>query len=152
MEEFEPYALWKVEDAVNLISADGNIIGPAAQRHMLLPQVVGLEANKEASEILIAIQEYPELAERSEAFVRVGKRRWNIIMKGGLRVLLPENEWQESLDNLRAMQVERQLLDREIIQVDMRLPDRMIMKLKHEDAEVRKTVIRDALKKDWHKT
>jgi len=152
VKEFEPFALWKVEDAVNLISVDGNIIGRAAQRHMLLPQVVGVGANKKAAEILKVIQIFPELAERSEAFVRVGKRRWNVIMKSGLRVMLPENAWRESLENLNAMQVERKILDREIVQVDMRLPDRLIVKLKHEDAEVRKTVIRDALKKDWHKS
>lgn len=152
VEEFEPFALWKVEDTVNLISGDGNVIGRASQRHMLLPQVVGIGANEEASEILAAVQHYPELAERTKAFVRVGKRRWNIVMKDGVRVMLPENEWREALENLHAMHIERQLLDREIVQVDLRLPDRMIMKLKHEDAEVRKTVIRDALKKDWHKT
>jgi len=151
VQEFEPFALWKVEDTVNLISTNGSVIGRAAQRHMLLPQVVGVGANKEASVILAAVQQYPEIAERTKAFVRVGKRRWNIVMKDGLRVMLPENEWREALENLNAMHVERQLLDREMVQVDLRLPDRMIMKLKHEDAEVRKTVIRDALKKDWHK-
>lgn len=152
VQEFHPFALWKVGDEVNLISSDGNVIGRAGQRHMLLPQVVGEGANQEAANILSIIQLYPELSERAEAFVRVGKRRWNIVMKSGLRVMLPESDWQESLENLRAMQLEKRLLDRELVQVDMRLPDRMIMKLREKDAEVRKTVIRDALKRDWHKT
>jgi len=151
VEEFEPFALWKLGDEVNLISADGYVIARAAKRHMLLPQVVGDGANKQAAEILSVMRQYPELSNRSEAFVRIGERRWNIVMKGGLKVMLPENDWRESLEQLRALHVEKRLLDREITQVDLRLPDRMVMKLKPEDAEIRKTVIRDALKRDWHK-
>ena len=144
--EKTPLALWKLEEAVNLISANGTIISRANQSHAVLPQVVGDGANQAAPEFLQMMAHYPDLASRSKAYVRVGERRWNLVMRDGARVLLPEQGWQQALQRLEDMQKTHSILDRELLQLDMRLPDRMAIKLDPASAEARRTQLEKVIK------
>ncbi|MEO0909650.1 MAG: FtsQ-type POTRA domain-containing protein [Pseudomonadota bacterium] len=150
--ERKPVALWKSSGIVNMISAAGDVIAEADVRHLGLPQVVGEGANTSAAEFLTEIANYPELTSRAKAYIRVGQRRWNIALGDGPSILLPEHNWRRALADINQLQHGKRLLDRDIVQVDMRLADRLVIKMDPETAETRKTVIRKALKRDWHKT
>ncbi len=127
--ERKPVALWKSENRLYLISSDGVAIDQAQAKHALLPQVVGGGANRVAAEFLSTMALYPELAGRARAYVRVAERRWNVVLDGGLTVLLPDEDWKQALGQLKQLQLEKKILDREIVQLDMRMPDRLVMKL-----------------------
>lgn len=150
--EREPVALWQSKGEVHLIARDGFVISKAGPKHMRLPQVVGEGANKAAAEFLSVVSRFPTISQKASAYVRVAGRRWNVRMNDGPQVLLPEADWQVALSELQDLQVNKELLDRDVLQIDMRLADRLVIKLDPEAAEIRKTAIQKALKRDWHKT
>ncbi len=150
--EREPVALWKSGQTIYLISPEGLVIDRAKARHMHLPQVVGEGANRVASEFLAVMERFPELVSRSEAYVRVAERRWNIVLDDGPSIMLPADNWQDALAELNQMNAKNQILDREIVHIDMRLSDRLVLKLPEDDAEIRRTRIEKAIKRSWHKT
>ena len=150
--ERQPVALWQSKGEVHLIARDGFVISKAEEKHMSLPQVVGEGANMAAAEFLSIIGRFPTISQKASAYVRVAGRRWNVRINNGPQVLLPESDWQYALSELQDLQVKKDLLDRDILQIDMRLPDRMVIKLDPEMAEVRKTAIQKSLKRKWHKT
>ena len=150
--EREPVALWQFKGEVHLIARDGFVISKAEPKHMRLPQVVGEGANKAAAEFLSVVSRFPMISQKASAYVRVAGRRWNVRMNDGPQVLLPEADWQVALSELEGLQASKELLDRDILQIDMRLADRLVIKLDPEAAEIRKTAIQKALKRDWHKT
>lgn len=147
-----PVALWQSKGEVHLIARDGFVISKAEPKHMRLPQVVGEGANKAAAEFLSVVSRFPTISQKASAYVRVAGRRWNVRMNDGPQVLLPEADWQVALSELQGLQARKELLDRDILQIDMRLADRLVIKLDPEAAEIRKTAIQKALKRDWHKT
>ena len=149
--ERQAVALWKSNDKVNLISRDGFVIGEAELHQMRLPQVVGNGANMAAAEFLSVISRFPNLSERSSAYIRVGGRRWDVLFSNGLRVLLPEDDWKLALSELQNLHDSKQMLERDLVQIDMRLPDRLVLKMEPEAAEIRKTAIQKSLERDWHK-
>ena len=150
--ERKPVALWQSKGKVHLISRDGFVISQAGPKHMNLPQVVGEGANLAAAEFLSVISRFPVISQKASAYVRVAGRRWNVRINDGPQVLLPEADWQVALSELQDLQQKKELLDRDIVQIDMRLTDRLVIKLDPDAAEIRKTAIQKSLKRDWHKT
>ena len=143
--ERKPVALWKSEGRLYLISRDGVAIDQAEAKHALLPQVVGGGANQAAAEFLSVMSLNPELAGRARAYVRVAERRWNVVLESGLTVLLPDDDWKSALGQVRQLQLERQILDREIVQLDLRMPDRLVMKLTPPYAKKRAEIVEQIL-------
>jgi cell division protein FtsQ len=62
------------------------------------------------------------------AAVRVGERRWNLRLKNGADVMLPEGAETQALNKLMELQTTDALLDRPLAVVDMRLPDRLVVR------------------------
>ena len=60
--------------------------------------------------------------------VRVGERRWNLHLSNGMDVLLPEGEEKAAIRRLAELQKRNALLDRPLVSVDMRLPDRLVVR------------------------
>lgn len=150
--EREPVALWKSGETLIVISREGIAIDEAAPQHMHLPQVVGAGANSVASQFLSAIAKFPELVARSDAYVRVAERRWDVVIDDGPKVMLPAKDWQDALSSLNVLQAEKAILDRDVTQIDMRLPDRLVLRLEPDAADIRRTTIEESLKRDWHKS
>ncbi|MGI9352278.1 MAG: cell division protein FtsQ/DivIB [Rhizobiaceae bacterium] len=150
--ERQPFAFWKASDFVTVIARDGVVLGEASPEHLKLPQVVGQGANLAASEFISVISRFPAIVERTNAFVRVADRRWNLVMREGPKVMLPENDWKNALIELDKLQRARGILDRELVQIDMRLPDRYVFRLEEESAAERREHREKLLKRSWHRT
>jgi len=60
--------------------------------------------------------------------VRIGERRWNLKLHNGADVLLPEGAEAAAIARLAALQREQQLMDRPLVAIDMRLPDRLVLR------------------------
>ena len=60
--------------------------------------------------------------------MRVGERRWNLQLKNRVTVMLPEGHEAAALARLSDLQAHQQLLDRPLVFVDMRLPDRLAVR------------------------
>lgn len=134
--ERKPIAIWQNKGHFNLINAQGEIISSheisvEKEGHIFrkLPLIVGEDANKTANLLIETIHSYPKLEERISALMRVGQRRWNIILKNKTVIMLPEGAEKSALAHLETYEEAFQLLDRPIPSIDMRLPDRMTVHL-----------------------
>lgn len=136
--ERSPFALWQQEGHVSVVSADGTAIDELRDdRFVGLPHVVGPGANKRVKEYVSILLEVPELAGQVRAGTLVGERRWNLKMKNGVDVKLPEEEPAKALARLADADAESRLLSKDILSVDLRLQDRIIVRLSEESAQAR---------------
>lgn len=132
-------ALWQHEQKLRVIDQDGHVLteeGLAAYAH--LPMVVGPDAPQHAQDFLAMIASRPAIAEQVEAAVRVGGRRWDLHMKNGVDIRLPEEGVAEALDQLAEMTAASALLERDIIAIDLRLSDRLVIQTSPFAAERRR--------------
>ncbi len=141
--EREAFALWQKDGRVAVIAADGTMVQPyVAPRFARLPLVVGEGAERQASEFLRVISRYPEIREQVRASVLVAERRWNLRLKNGIDVRLPETGVAEALDALIALDRDKSLLSRDITAVDLRLADRVTVRLSDAAAKAREESVK----------
>ncbi len=93
-----------------------------------LPLIVGPGAPEAAQVLLDALTDRPAIQSRVLAASRISERRWNLHMKNGTDVMLPEGHEVEALDRLLQLQQETELLDRPLQAIDMRLGDRLVLR------------------------
>lgn len=134
--EREAFALWQVEGAVSIIAADGTVIDELRDRSLAdLPLVVGTGAAKEAQSFLARVEKHPKIAERLYAGVFVAKRRWNLRLRNGVDVMLPETDIEPALVQLEGLIARKDVLDRDIVALDLRFPDQIVVRLSEAAAE-----------------
>jgi cell division protein FtsQ len=91
--------------------------------------VVGRGAAARAKPFLTLLDGYPELRDLVRASVLIGERRWNLRLKNGLDIRLPENGIEKALATLVALDKDKRLVSRAILAIDLRLPDRVTVEL-----------------------
>ena len=74
------------------------------------------------------LNQEPRLARQVISAVRVGKRRWNVEFRNGIQVRLPEADPHSAWRRLARLDARHQLLARDVRMIDMRLPDRLILR------------------------
>jgi len=145
--ERKPYALWQLDGRLSVIAEDGTVLEPyVANRFSLLPLVVGKGAETRAHAFLDVLANYPNIRNQTRAVILVGERRWNLRLTNGLDVRLPEEGVETALATLIKLDGEEQLLSRDITSVDMRLPDRLIVRLSEDAAKARADALAAASK------
>ena len=129
LQERRPFAVWQNQGKFALIDRDGQIVADQnVAQFGQLPLVVGAGAPPAAAPLIDALTERPALQSHVIAAVRVGERRWNLHMDSGADVLLPEGAEVAALDRLLSLEQEHALLDRPIAAIDLRLPDRLVVR------------------------
>jgi len=127
--ERRPYAIWQNQGKFQLIDRNGEVVtNEDVAAFADLPLVVGLGAPAHAADMLNALAAVPDIKSRVVAIVRVGERRWNLQLKNNITVMLPEGHEQAALARLGDLEQQQQLLDRPLLFVDMRLPDRLAVR------------------------
>ena len=131
--ERQPIAIWQNNGNHLLVDKTGQVIPGPIAGHEHLPLVVGDGAGVRADELLAMIEAEPMLATRVKAANRVGNRRWNLMLddpQDGLEVRLPEDADEAEAAWHRLAQLERTqgLSAHQVRMVDLRVPDRMILK------------------------
>ncbi len=128
--ERQPLALWQHRGRKLVIDRQGEVIpGAKPLRFAKLPLVVGEGAPSQTAELLAILAREPALRDKVTAAVRVGKRRWNLRLQGGIDVHLPETETAEAWSELARVEREHGLLRREILAIDLRISDRMTLRM-----------------------
>ncbi|MCQ0989977.1 cell division protein FtsQ/DivIB [Jiella marina] len=128
--EHRPYAVWQTGQRFFVINREGKTIVPYAPgRFDALPVVVGEGAAATAAGLVDEMEAVPELRARVKAYIRVGSRRWDLELENGIVVRLPETEPLKALAEVVRMDRQNALLSRDIAAVDMRLDDRVVVKL-----------------------
>ncbi len=126
VQERRPFAVWQNQGKFLLIDRAGEVVTNSnVADFRTLPLVVGPGAPEAAAPLIDALANRPDLASRVTAAVRVGERRWNLLLKSGLTVMLPEGHEAVAIDRFAALDHEHKLLERPLQFVDLRLPDRV---------------------------
>jgi cell division protein FtsQ len=133
IKEREPFALWQKQGHVTVIADDGTVLEPYVPPQLL--RLLGL------------LDRYPSLRDFVYASILVGERRWNLRLKNGIEVLLPEVAAGAALDKLVALDAEKNLITRDLVLIDLRLPDRVTVRLSDAAAQARMDGLKDKTKK-----
>jgi cell division protein FtsQ len=136
--ERRPFALWQINGKVSVVADDGTVLEPyVARRFTRLPFVVGRGAHRHAKAFLALLDRYPAIREQVRASILVAERRWNLRLKSGIDVRLPEDDVAGALARLVALDSDKTLLSRDIVAVDLRLADRVTVRLSEDAAKAR---------------
>ncbi|MGY3075365.1 cell division protein FtsQ [Bradyrhizobium sp. LM6.10] len=146
--ERKAFALWQEAGRLSVIADDGAVLEPYVSRRFLsLPLVVGKGADTQARDFLALLARYPQVNSITKAAIFVGERRWNLRLKDGLDIRLPEQDVGNALAMLSRLDKEDRLFSRDIVAVDLRLPDRLVVQLSEDAAKAREDLFKDKKKK-----
>lgn len=138
IEERRPVALWQRRQRLYLVDREGVVLptkGLDRFRHLLV--VVGKGAPRHAPELLAMLEREPGLRKRILAAVWIGSRRWDLRLKSGVDVRLPEHNPPAALARLARR---HGLLTDGVEVIDLRLPDRLIVRTKAKPVRREKTM------------
>jgi cell division protein FtsQ len=129
IEEHTPLALWQKDKALHLIDEEGNIINTAQLgRFRNLMIIMGEGAPQNAPDLLTAINSEPALHKNVTSAKWMDGRRWDLDLKQGISVKLPESETRVALTRLAHEIDTNKILEKDITVIDLRNPERMIVR------------------------
>ena len=131
-----PLAIWQNDARHQIIDTEGMVI-PDQQASLFLeelPVVSGLGAPEAASTLIDALTEVPNVQQYVVAAHRRGTRRWDLFLTLGIKVQLPAQDTELALRQLSEADLKYGLFDRDIVNIDLRIPNRMIVR-KRNDSE-----------------
>lgn len=129
--ERHPLAVWQHDGRQELIDQDGTVIPVTdLSRFAKLPTIVGDDrARLDAAQLLGLLASEPSIYSHVTAAVRIGDRRWNVQIDNSIEVMLPEDDKARAWSKLAELQRSSQILQRNVETIDMRLPDRLVMRV-----------------------
>jgi cell division protein FtsQ len=135
IEERKPYAIWQNRGQTFVVDAEGVVLAPAlSQAYPDLPLVVGEGAGKHAAALYATLEPYHELKRKMLAALRVGDRRWTLKLRTGTEIMLPDGNVEMALQSLTELEQERGVLERDFAAIDLRLLDRITVRMREADA------------------
>ena len=145
--EKKPFAIWQHEGRFSLVDQNGKVIADRiGERYATLPVVVGEGAAKRADDFVALIDGFPSLKPMIRAGILVAGRRWNVMLTNGVEILLPELDPGSALTQVVALDDGHHILSRDIAAIDLRLPNRLVVRLTAEGTEARKAMLLDRAK------
>ncbi len=127
--ERTPFAIWQQGGRFSIIDRQGRVVtSETLDAFGPLPLVVGTGAERHAAALHDLLIAHHEVLRRTQAMVRVGERRWNLRLHNGTDVYLPEGQEAPALNRLNELHARHALLDRPLVAIDMRLPDRLVLR------------------------
>lgn len=129
--ERQPVAIWRSRDGLGIVDETGTVIGDLAQRadRPDLPVIAGQGADSAVPEALAILQAAAPLQARLRGLVRMGERRWDVVLDRDQRILLPERDPVRALERVIVLADVQEMLDRDVAAVDMRLGQRPTIRM-----------------------
>ena len=130
--ETDPFAIYYDNQNNYLIDIDGQIISsnPDINVYKNLLIVRGEDAKTKLNEIIKEINIYfPDVRNQINELEFIEKRRWNLFLSDNLLIKLPDTDVKESLNNLKKLFEDKQVLESNIIEVDLRIKGRAVIKV-----------------------
>ncbi len=125
-----PVAVWRNADGLQLIDPEGHrVVGLATRvERPELPLVVGKGADGAVGEAIGLFEASGPIADRLRGFLRVGERRWDVVLTRDQRILLPEEGALQAFQAVIALDKAQELLARDISVIDFRNPKRPVLR------------------------
>ena len=135
LKERVPFAIWQNDGHVQVIAADGTPIENLSDpRFLRLPHVVGKDANQRVKDFVALLDGVPEIASQIRAGMLVSGRRWTLKLQNGVDIKLPEEGAEAALKSFAALEKSAALSSRAVLAIDLRIPDRVVVRLTEEAA------------------
>jgi cell division protein FtsQ len=133
--EKRPFAIWKAGNELSVVERSGAVIIKVQDDTFgRLPVIAGAGAPEAAAPMIDALAKEKAIQARLVVIDRVGERRWDLHLSGGVTVRLPEEGWERQLSELERLIVEKGVLERDIEMIDLRYPDNYVFRLRNGDS------------------
>lgn len=135
--ERNPVILWRMRDGLHLVDAEGFVVAqaPSREQYAKLPVMAGEGADAKATEAISLMRAAGPLASRVRGLVRVGERRWDVVLDRDQRIMLPEVGAITALERVVALSQVQEMLKRDLSVIDMRLGDRPTIRIAERSVE-----------------
>lgn len=141
--ERQAFAVWQQGRQLSVIDAAGQKIAPTSgRRHASLPLVIGQGAAEAGAAFLALMEGHEELASRTVGYIRIADRRWDLRLDNGVTIQLPEHGVERALREIVDLDRRHAVLSRDIVSVDMRFPDRLVLRLNPDAKEARDAALK----------
>lgn len=129
--EREPALIWRRAEGLTLLDATGHRVAGLATRadRPDLPVIAGEGADAAAAEALELVDAAGPLMKRLRGLVRLGERRWDMVLDRDQRLMLPADRPVQALERLLALDQAEDLLARDLAAIDLRNEHRPILRL-----------------------
>src|SRR5690606_6817337 len=126
-----PVAVWRGPGRIELLDQQGVRVAEVDSRLRRpdLPLIVGPGADAHVPEAVEIFEAAGPVRNRVRGLVRMGERRWDIILDRDQVIRLPEADPVAALSKVMALQAAESLLGRDLTVVDMRDPRRPMLRL-----------------------
>ncbi|WP_282094554.1 cell division protein FtsQ/DivIB [Epibacterium ulvae] len=135
--ERKPAAVWRSDQGLALIDETGAHVAELGQRslHPTLPLLAGAGADQQVEEALELLAAARPLGLRLRGLVRIGERRWDVVLDRDQRIQLPPENPVQALERVIAVNQVQDLLERDVAVVDMRLAARPTVRMAKDAVE-----------------
>ncbi|QFU09276.1 Cell division protein FtsQ [Rhodobacteraceae bacterium THAF1] len=142
IEQRKPAFVWRTARGLDLIDGDGHLVMPVETRSARsdLPLLTGLGADAAAKEAAALVRTAAPIVTRLRGLVRIGERRWDVVLSDGQKIKLPEANPVAALEQVLAVDAAQDLFARDVMQVDMRDPRRPTVRLRPDAAQTLRQV------------
>lgn len=129
--ERDPVVIWRTDDGLTMLDATGHRVAGLAGRadRPDLPVIAGQGADMAIGQALEVLAAALSISPRLRGLVRVGERRWDIVLDRDQRLMLPADDPVAALERLLALDEAEDMLARDILAVDLRVPQRPVLRL-----------------------
>lgn len=131
VQERRPVAVWRSADGLRLIDGEGVEIAALESRQDRadLPLILGKGASQRVTEALALFDAADPIADRFRGLLRVGERRWDVLLDREQRIMLPESAPVRVMEQVMALDRAQDLLARDLAVIDFRNPSRPTLRL-----------------------
>jgi len=131
IEERIPAIVWRGRSGLDLLDDEGHLVAPLARRadRPDLPLLAGEGAAEVVPNALALLEVATLIKPRIRGLLRVGERRWDVVLDRDQRILLPETDAITALERVIAMDEVRDIFDRDVMVIDMRNPSRPTLRM-----------------------
>ena len=129
--ERRPVAIWRMPDGLTLVDDGGHRVAGLAARSDRpdLPLIAGEGAERAVPEALDILAAAQPLIPQLRGLIRIGDRRWDLVMERNQRILLPAEDPVRAIEGLIALDAAQDLLARDVLVVDLRSKVRPSLRL-----------------------
>lgn len=126
-----PVIVWRTSDGLELLDTTGHRVAGLGARgdRADLPLIAGIGAETAAHEALAIYAAAAPILPRVRGLVRMGDRRWDLMLDRDQRILLPGDNPVQAVERLIALDQVQDLLARDILTVDLRNERRPVLRL-----------------------
>ena len=144
VKEKVPALLLKDDSGIHVLNKNGDYIRPllSTEYGSKLPVITGEGAQKAAAEAFILFSALYDKLDEVRGLVLVGGRRWNIVLKSGQVIMLPEKKPEQAVQKILILDKAEKILSRDIAVFDFRLPYRITLRFpENKDGQINSKVI-----------